>query len=165
MTLALHSLFTTTAQAKVNVVSEGGPFGLGIVLGDPSAITARYDFSSEKAIDGGLSFFSNDWVLVYVDGLYKFNDGFGHSHSFFAQTTPYIGAGAVIVSSSKSRHDRYFSGSDSANFALGIRVPLGAEWKPTRVPVGVFAEVSPGLVIIPGTYGFLQAGIGARYYF
>ena len=155
-------MLTQQAQAKT---APGGPFGLGIELGDPSAVSGRYDYADDKAIDAGLSFFSNNWFLVYADGLYKFQDGFGHSHSFFAQTTPYIGGGLVAVSSSSSRHDRYFSGSDNANFALGFRIPLGAEWRPVRIPIGVFVEVAPGLVIIPGTYSFLQAGIGARYYF
>ena len=166
---ALTLLSASPAQAANNAWGRGGNFGLGIMLGDPNAITARYDMDSVRAIQGGLSFFYSNWTMAYVDGLYKFEGAFGRNNAFFAQTTPYIGLGGVFVFSNyaryESRRDRYFSTSDNSSFAFGLRVPLGMEWRPVTAPIGVFLELAPGLTILPGTFGFMQIGIGARFYF
>lgn len=138
------------------------------MLGDPSAITGRYTMNEQTAFQAGLSFFYSNWTHITVDWLHLFEHGFGKQNEFLSETTPYIGAGLVAVISSldrgASRRTRYFDTSDS-NLALGIRVPFGAEWRAPRFPVGVFAEIAPGLTILPGTYAFIQLGIGARYYF
>ena len=46
-----------------------------------------------------------------------------------------------------------------------IRIPLGAEWNPRSAPIGVYAELAPGIGLAPGTFGFVEGGIGARFYF
>ncbi len=165
----LTTLTTSMAHAQRNSWGSGGPFGLGIILGEPSAITARYNLDKVRAIDGGISFFYSRWTLLYIDGLYQFQGAFGRANSFFAQTTPYIGLGGVLVISDlprrESRRERYFSDSDSTDLAFGLRIPLGAEWRAVTAPIGVFAEIAPGLTILPGTNSFIQLGIGARFYF
>jgi hypothetical protein len=167
---ALATITTATqAHAAANSWGRGGNFGLGIMLGEPSALTARYDKDNVRAIQGGLAFFYSSWTLLYIDGLYKFDGALGKGNAFFAQTTPYVGLGGVFVWSSlrrwESRRERYFSTSDDSNFALGLRVPLGMEWRAATAPIGAFIELAPGLTILPGTFGFMQIGIGARFYF
>lgn len=163
-TLAL----STPAQAQKSS-RAGGPFGFGIVLGDPSALTGRYNLGGARAVDGGLAFALDRWVLVYGDYLHLFPGAFGRQAAFLAQTTPYLGIGGMLVISSKSeaevRKERYFDEDSSSRVGLGLRVPIGAEWRPRSLPIGVFLELAPGLTIFPGTSGFLQGGLGARFYF
>jgi hypothetical protein len=147
----------------------GGPFGLGIVIGEPTGLTAKYRMNSEQAFDIGLSFDVSHWFLIYSDWLYHFPGGFGNKAPFFQQTTPYIGIGGLLIFSNRdeweTRHWRYYSTTSSSRTAVGVRIPLGAEWRAPSIPLGVFVELVPGLVIVPATDGFFQAGIGARFYF
>ncbi len=153
------SILTSVAQART-----GGPVGLGIILGEPSALNLKYDQSPNDAFDLGLAFNFDRWVLVYGDYQYKFANVIRPA----PQLTPYLGLGVVIVASNKSIEDtrgtRYFDSSASSKFALGVRVPIGIEWRPDA-PIGIFAEIAPGLAVIPSTVGFFQGGIGIRYYF
>lgn len=166
--LCLAAVFHVSQASAKSTTDRGGNFGLGLMLGDPSAITGRYTVDTKTAYQGGVSFFYKDWTQLYFDWLHLFENGFGKQTEFISQTTPYIGAGAVAVLTSSdrsvSRRSRYFDSSDET-IAIGVRVPIGAEWRPAQFPIGVFVELAPGLTILPGTYAFLQLGIGARYYF
>jgi hypothetical protein len=156
------TLFTAQAQART-----GGPFGLGLILGDPTALSVKYDSTAHDAFDAGLAFNVDKWILVYGDYQYKFADTFSRTPGL-SNIMPYLGVGLVLVASNHSlddtRHYQYFSESTSSKVALGIRVPFGLEWRPDA-PIGVFAELAPGISVIPGTVGFLQGGLGIRYFF
>jgi hypothetical protein len=149
--------------------APGGPFGLGIILGEPTGITGKYFMNQDYAIDGGLSFDFARWFLVYGDWLYHMRGGFGSRTEVAAATTPYFGLGGLVVVSTKSDFDihreRYFTDSSANKIAMGLRIPIGIEWRAPTIPLGIFAEIVPGITIIPGTYGFIQGGIGARFYF
>lgn len=146
---------------------QGGPFGVGLVLGEPTALNFKYDATERNAYDLGLAFNFDKWVLVYADYQYKFAGAFSRERAINA-ITPYLGVGLVVVASNRSlddtRHYQYFTDSASSKFALGLRVPLGLEWRP-NAPLGIFAELAPGVAVIPGTAAFLQGGLGIRYYF
>jgi hypothetical protein len=156
-------------SAQAAGYGPGGPFGLGIVIGEPTGLSAKYRMSPDQAIDAGLSFDISHWFLIWGDWLYHFPGAFGAKAPFLQQTTPYIGIGGLLVFSNRdeweTRHWRYFSETHSSRTAFGMRIPIGAEWKAPGIPLGVFLELVPGLVIIPATDGFFQAGIGARFYF
>jgi hypothetical protein len=116
-----------------------------------------------------LSFDFARWFLVYGDWLYHLNGGFGHRNEVAAALTPYFGVGGLIVVSTKSdldiHNERYFTTTSANKIAIGLRVPIGIEWRAPTIPLGVFVELVPGMTIIPGTYGFIQGGLGARFYF
>lgn len=160
----------TLLPAQGALASTGGPFGLGIVLGDPTALTAKYDVDQTNAYDFGLAFNVSKWFLVYGDWQYKFAGAFSRSGAAgLSQLTPYLGIGPVLVVSNSSDIDtrsyRYFDSGSSSRIALGIRIPLGIDWRPANAPIGVFIEIAPGLTVIPGTYGFVQGGLGIRFFF
>ncbi len=146
--------------------AKGGPFGLGVILGEPTALTVKYDATEETAYDAGLAFNLDRWILVYGDYHYKFANIL-RSHP--GTLVPYLGVGGVLVVSNKSeletRGFRYFDSSKSSTVAAGLRIPFGIEWRPDQIPIGVFAELAPGITIIPGTYVFVQGGIGIRFFF
>lgn len=166
---ALAALTLATAlysgEAKAAVSEPSGKFGVGLILGEPTGVTVKYDMNNVSAIDGGLSFRFDRYIMAYGDYHFKFDGAFGRDVNFFNQLTPYIGVGAVILVSNDSDYHYFDDKWRDDDFALGIRVPVGIEWRTPRVPLGVFAEIVPGIAIVPGTDGFVQGGIGVRYFF
>jgi hypothetical protein len=163
------TMLVVSSTSEAQLFSQKRDFGLGIILGNPTSITAKYNMNSIRAFDGGLAYSSEKWTLLYSDILHHFPGAFGRRDPFISRLTPYLGLGAVLVISSRPQSERwrddYFSKSDSSDLALGMRIPLGIEWKPDSTPIGIFLEIVPGLTLIPGTYSFLQGGLGGRFYF
>jgi len=142
------------------------PFGLGVVLGVPTAIVGKYWLDQKTAIDGGVGVYFGNYTLFYGDYLLHYPGLFGHETKFVSELIPYFGFGAVLAFTSASFSDNYgLRGTSSGAFGFGGRVPGGIEWKPKDHPIGVFVEVAPGLAFVPQVGLFIQAGIGIRYYF
>jgi hypothetical protein len=165
--LVVAALVQLSSFAQAAPSRTGGPLGLGLILGEPTALNLKYDSDELTAFDAGLSFNFDKWLLLYGDYQYKFPGVFSN-HRGLSQITPYVGVGLVVVVSNRSidetRHYQYFTDSTSSKFALGIRIPVGFEWRPS-LPIGLFAEVAPGIAVIPGTIAFFEGGVGIRYYF
>jgi hypothetical protein len=167
LTLLLGAAVPARALAS-SPAGEGGPFGLGVILGDPTGFTGKYMMSADRGVDFGLAFSFGDYTLLYADYLFHFPGAFGHSSTFASELTPYVGVGGLIAFSTDDRYSRnrheFFSDSHSS-VGAGVRIPFGIEWRGPQVPIGVFVELAPGISIAPQTSGFLEGGVGARFYF
>ncbi|MES2965574.1 MAG: DUF3996 domain-containing protein [Bdellovibrionota bacterium] len=159
----------SVAPAQAQRSSAAGPFGFGIVLGDPTALTGKYNLDDRNAFDFGLAFDFSKWNLIYGDWHYMFPGGFRGNNSFVNQLSPYVGVGGILVMSNQdtieTRKQRYFNSTTDSRMALGVRIPLGIEWRTPNVPLGVFIEIVPGIIVIPQTTSFTNAGLGVRYFF
>jgi hypothetical protein len=160
---AASSLGTSTAKAsRPNSSSKsGGNFGLGVMLGDPSGLTAKLWTSHSTAFALGLSYSFGDYFAILGDHLWHFPNALAGAGSPANQFVPYIGLGAVLFFDD----DGNFRDRNDRDVALGARIPLGIEFLPRTIPLGVFAEVVPGVGIVPDVFGFVQGDIGARFYF
>jgi hypothetical protein len=147
--LMLHA----TAQAK---------WGVGFVLGDPSALSAKYWFENTKALDFGLGWDGNSNTYLFSDYLFHFPGGLD-SMRIPARLVPYVGVGGLI----KIYNDASKKASENSNNSLRlvVRVPVGVEWLVQKFPLGVFLEIVPGLRISPNTSSDFGAGLGIRFYF
>lgn len=133
-----------------NARSNGGPFGLGILLGDPTAISGKYFLSPYTAIDFaiGYGYSENDGFQVHTDYLF-------HPHVFtrnedFSMSW-FLGIGGAAV-----------FGNDSN---LNVRAPLGITLTFMKQPIETFLEFAPGIGVVDD-FGFaFDGGIGARFYF
>lgn len=170
--LVLVALSITTASntfAAPKDASAPREFGAGIVLGEPTGLSAKLWFDRDTAADFGLAFSLSDYFLIFSDYLFHFRGTFGNSHPFFTELATYVGIGGVLAFADHHHHhdgrDHKFYGHDDSRLGIGVRVPVGVEWLPPKYRLGVFLEIVPGLAIIPGTDVFIDAGIGARYYF
>lgn len=143
-----------------------GATGAGIILGNPTGLTAKMWKDSLVAYDAGLSFSNSDYFLMYGDYLFHYPGSIKNKNAFISQLTPYWGVGGIVVLSSANRDSNdKFIGKKSGSLGLGVRFPFGVEWRPGSPPLGFFAELVPGMSIFPATDILFQGGIGMRYYF
>jgi len=149
----IAGLLLMTAQSHASVSRT---HGLGIILGEPTGLTAKFWTKPDRAVDAGVAFSFDRFVFLYGDYLFHFKS--------YSGVRPYAGIGLGMLISSGDSKGKYFSDTRNS-VGLGVRIPLGAEWLIPNAPFGVFAELVPGLGLVPGTYGFFQGGIGARFYF
>jgi len=144
--------------------AAGGPFGLGIILGEPTGLSAKVFLADSHAVDAALDWsFVDDALYVHADYLLHFPGLFGARMPGAPrhQWLPYVGIGGKVL----LRDDRSRPKGEESRNRLGARVPFGLAWHPPTVSVDVFLEVVPALVLLPETDFDLDAGLGVRYFF
>ncbi len=146
--------------------AEEGKFGLGFVIGDPTAVSAKYFLSEDSAIDLQGSISGRDYFLLWSDYLYYFSPSSKGFARFANRFHSYVGIGALGAFATRSDHSRgnFFDKRDD-DFAIGARVPFGVEWFFKKVPLGIGLEVVPTAIITPTTKGVLMGGLSLRFYF
>ena len=117
------------------------------------------------ALQAGIAFAFDTYVLVYGDYLKQFPGMLGGSNTFMTQLTPYVGIGPIVGVATNTNHDNSYFNKRSDNLSLGARVPFGIEWMAPNFPLGISLELAPGIVIIPTTNGIVQGAANFLYYF
>lgn len=129
-----------------------GSTGIGLQLGEPTALSAKFWVGSRNAIDAALG-----WNLVA--NKFTFQAGYlwhfpqAVSSGSFAL---YVGVGGIIGGGSNRN-----TGEGEA--LAGVRVPLGLEY--IYRAFGFYAQLDPRVNLLPGIGLGLGGGIGFRYYF
>lgn len=157
--LTLLTLFAATA-APTHAKADG-PFGLGIVLGEPTGLSAKWFVNPRHAFQLGVDFsFVDDSVYLGLDYLRHFPNIF-NSRTVLG----YVGIGGSISvfdnHDHKHKHDHDHDGAGR----LKLRVPFGLAWMPRDPSIDVFIELVPLVRIVPDLEPGLAAGIGVRYWF
>jgi hypothetical protein len=158
--LLMLVLFVGSAHAQGPV---GKPFGLGLSLGEPAGVNAKYWFDHKNAVDMavGYGFFPAHGVALFADYIY-------HVFTIIrAGKTPfdllfYMGAGLKLgIWRYKYKDD------DTTGVGLGVRIPFGVTMVFARAPFDIFLEITPSMAFItPDPFYFdLDACIGGRFYF
>lgn len=156
LTVAVLSI---ALAAPASAQSEKGVFGLGIILGEPTGLSAKYYLADDAAIDAAVGF------AVVGRGPQVHADYLWHpwilerKESFVLPA--YLGAGLRIM-------DRDGGGGDEDHVRIGPRAVAGFLFDFTSVPLDAFVEVA--LVLDYRTKGDsfgldINAGAGVRYYF
>jgi hypothetical protein len=128
-------------------------FGVGLELGAPIGVNAKYWLSDCTALDAavGWSPYAHSAAEIHADFLV---------HDFDLLTVPnarmpvYLGGGIL----GRLRDD------NRSNLA-GFRFPFGVSYMFNNAPVDVFAEVAPEIIFAPFARGGVDAGIGFRIWF
>lgn len=132
-------------------------FGLGFMIGAPTAIAGKYYLDSDTAVDFGVGVYyryrDRDGLHVHADYLI---------HPVNLVETPdfwlplYLGVGGRFLDTDNDGR-------------LGVRIPVGISLDFTNVPLDVFFELAFVLDLIVGGDDGLDADIGPalgiRYYF
>ena len=137
-------------------------FGMGLIIGEPTGVSAKLWTSKINAFDFGLgvgvggdrinyngNYDNGSRVHFHMDYLW---------HSFSAISSSerfplYYGLGARINTG---------GGYDES---IGIRGVFGIVWLPRATPIDVFLELVPVLQLTKSTGLGVDAGLGIRYFF
>ena len=143
---------------------EKGSLGVGIMIGEPTAVCAKLYLDDDRAIQGALgATFVSGGFQVHAD--YVFHPLILEEREAFTMPA-YIGPGVRLM-----QHRAGRDGDD--DFRVGARVVAGMLFDFKEIPLDVFVEVA-GIAEYrigsddPDVEGFglaLNGGIGARYYF
>jgi len=154
--ILMGAMFSTPLSAQ----NKG--FGLGIMLGEPTGLSAKAWTSPINAIDFGLGVgLGGDRIKykgVYDNGsrVHFHMDYLWHSFRAIGSTgrVPlYYGIGA-----------RFNSGG-GYDESLGIRGVIGFEWFPDNTTLDIFFEAVPVFQVTPLTGLGMDAAVGIRYFF
>ena len=109
-------------------------FGIGIILGDPTGLSAKLYTGSNNAFDfaAAWSFKGDGHLLLQADYVW---------HSSLSRTSSgmfalYYGIGGRIIF------------SDDPN--VGVRIPVGIDYIFSNAPVDIFLEVVPDCMVAYG---------------
>ncbi len=136
--------------AFASVASAQGKYGLGIIVGEPTGISAKMKIDETNSFDAAVGWSFNKYGAVHLHGDYL------HNIIKVGPNFPiYVGIGGRIKMSSGSEEDS----------KLGIRFPIGIVYQLPNKPFDMFFESVPILNIIPKSEFDWNAAAGARYYF
>lgn len=143
--------------------AQDRPFGLGIIIGEPTGLSAKLWTSQSNAFDFGLGWSVGGDRISRFDGTYS-----GGSRVHFHMD--YLWHAFHAIHSSE-RFPLYYgiggrlNSGGGYNSSLAVRGVLGIAWLPRETPIDVFLEVAPSLQLTPSSGFGIDAGLGARYYF
>lgn len=134
-----------------NAFPQKGDFGIGLILGNPTAFSIKWWTGNKSAIDASLGYHYGDMNHLHLNSdlllhLWTFEKEQDLIRIYFGP-----GAGLGFIS----------------DLSITVRAPVGAGLYLHNLPLELFAELVPLLQIIgPGDSRFLMDGyIGARWYF
>lgn len=148
------------ASTVAHAQESKGVFGLGIIIGEPTGVSAKYYLADDTALD----FAAGGAVVgrgIQVHGDFLWHPIVLEEQESFALPL-YIGPGLRIL-----RRDA--GGGEEDHTRIGLRGVFGFMFDFTNVPLDVFVEVA-GVAdyrTLEGErFGLdLNAGAGVRYYF
>jgi len=133
------------------VAAQSGAFGIGVMLGSPTGISAKKWLSRRTAFDAGAAWFLEDDPLLHLHADYLFHrsdlDGLVEGRSY-----AYYGIGGRIK-------------LENEDPLFGVRIPFGVTYLFPDAPFDAFFELVPVFDLIPRTQIDLNASIGVRFYF
>ncbi|MDP2360095.1 MAG: hypothetical protein Q8O14_05010 [bacterium] len=138
--------------------------GLGVMLGEPTGLSAKTWLDKTRALDFGLA-----WTLSDDQDLHLHADYLLHNRTLLAQSgvpgglTFYYGVGGRLQL--RDDDDGRGRDNDDDKDRLGLRIPLGIAWTPPATPLDVFLEVVPVVDIIPDTEAGFNGALGVRFWF
>lgn len=153
------------ADSSTTPFEANKTFGLGIMIGAPTGLSAKYYLSEKTALDFGLGV-QHRWR--YHDAI-SFHMDFLWHPAVLAETEPFIlpiyfGVGGRVLDHD---HHRDFHDDDGTHF--GVRVPIGIMMDFNTVPIDIFFELALVLDFITedghDDHADFNGAIGARYYF
>ncbi len=136
-------------QQSLSQNSAGKRFSAGVIIGEPTGLSAKYSLSTDNAIDGALAWsIYNDWIYVHTDYLFV-----QYPFSVERGAVPvYLGPGLSV------------SAGDGEGWG-GVRFAGGIGYEFDTIPLEAFFELAPAVGILPEMDFRLQGGLGIRYCF
>ena len=162
-------LFLATVTSSFAQGPKGRSFGIGVSLGEPTAVTARFWLSKSNSWDLAIGSSAVGNPHIHADYLWHFNDALdSRVFSLYAGVGGILGLGDkdngvfIKIKNGKVKDRWYYS--DDNDFAIAAKGVFGLNVIPRNTPLDIFLEINPVLGISPG-FGFdIQPALGIRYY-
>jgi hypothetical protein len=140
----------------VAAMGEPSGLGLGIIVGEPTGLSAKAWLSGNTAVDAAAA-----WsVLGNYQSIHVHADFLVHSFGLFdlspGDLPLYYGVGGRV---------RLAGQEENQKMKIGVRVPVGVSYLFESVPIDLFLELVPLLDLVPSTAFGWNSGVGIRYYF
>ena len=148
----LLTVFLFSAAQPAQAQHSDGNFGLGVIAGEPTGLSAKLWAGSQNAFAAGVawSFSGSNQLHMHADYLFHNFDLINVDQGRMAL---YYGVGGRL---------QLRENSDSK---LGVRFPVGLSYFLANNPLELFVEVVPVLDLAPDTEFSGNGGLGIRYYF
>ena len=129
-----------------------GNLGLGVILGEPTGISAKFWTSNSTALC-----FAAGWSLEGTEFLHLQGDFILHKFNMIpvekGSLPLYFGIGGRFLI------------REGLDDMIGVRVPAGLDYMFEDAPIDIFLEIVPVMNLIPDTDFDIAGGIGIRYFF
>ncbi len=151
--LIILLIFFSISITKISFASNNSKSGIaiGIIVGEPTGITFKYN---NFPILGIAWSFENHFQINCDYWLKEFQ--------FLGPFNWFIGIGGkfLVFSETSDKKEK----QNSKDYSLGFRIPIGLQHF-IFGNLELFAEIVPGMLLIPSTDFDIDLGIGARYHF
>lgn len=150
--IAVLAILATLTFSGSALARQGGPFGLGIIVGEPTGIGGKLFLSRANAIDGAVAWSLEGNNDFHIQGDYLF-----HNYTLITvdegEMPLFFGVGGRIAFR-ENRDD-----------LVGVRFPVGLAYLFEDAPLDIFLEVVPILELAPDTDFDFEGAIGTRFFF
>lgn len=153
---------TMTCLGAAAAWAEPNGFGVGVMVGEPTGVTAKKWLDATRAIDGAAA-----WSLSGEDAFSFHADYLWHRFGVVTNPSPEIAIHYGIGARVQFREDDDNGnghGEDDDDTA-GVRIPVGLTYLMKENPLEVFMELAPVIDLVPDTDADFEAAIGIRFYF
>jgi len=127
--------------------------GLGIIIGEPTGLNFITHLDANKYLSIAVG-----WSPDALNSHFDLNIKYSLKEKGLYW---YWGAGALFKSVKKT----YPHKESKQEFNMGLRIPFGLEYILQDIKLAFFAELVPGLNLIPASDFLFDGAIGIRYYF
>lgn len=127
-----------------------GNFGIGIIVGEPTGVSAKLWLTERTAVDMAAAWSFSDEEAFHLHADYLLHN-FDLINVEQGRLPIHFGIGGRLKFEDESR--------------FGVRIPVGLTYIFDSAPIDIFFEVVPILDLIPDTDFTANAAIGARFYF
>lgn len=159
-------LFAALVSVGLQASAQDSGFGLGIMIGEPTGLSAKAWVGGDRALAFGLAWGPWHGGYLHLHGDYLF-----HNYDLIkvnkGKLPLYYGPGLRMRSWTGGRywHHGRFHDHAGTYTDLSVRFPVGLAYQFDGAPVDVFLEVVPTLRILPGTSFDGDGALGVRYWF
>jgi hypothetical protein len=160
------------APAEAGSIGSSHPFGLGVGIGLPTAITGKYylggdvnalEFQLGAWGDFNHGYYGHGYGSIYVHVVYLWHPSVVAEGSGF-EIPWHVGVGGALWSGGGycGWGNNHYCGDD---LALAARVPIGLDFNFDDPRFQIFGDLALNVLVFPGINLDLGLQIGARYYF
>ncbi|MCB1197703.1 MAG: hypothetical protein KDK51_04960, partial [Deltaproteobacteria bacterium] len=132
------------------------PFGLGIILGEPTGLSGNIMLDQRSSVDMALAY-----DLTGDQNLHMHADYLIRNPKSIAVESLRLGWYGGLGAQFRTHEDN--GGND--DFRIGPRAVIGLNHEFTQAPIEVFTEFALIMHVIPATDLDVNFGIGGRFYF